>query len=192
MKTLGRYLSVAAMAVTLGSASAEAATFKIGWTGLGGYSMTGVLKFADSLLGTGVINQTQISDLSITVLLNSVAVGTRSLLADGLGTYAAEFNVNFDTTLGQFVVGGYSANPDGQQWFTDIGGSSCDTVGFASGSGGQGVCIGSFVDDSYLSVDASTLTAIRVAEVPLPASLPLLGAAVAGVAMLRRRRPREA
>lgn len=191
MTFLVKPFSTALLALGLGAASAQAATYSISWTGGGGYTMTGLLTFADSLLGTGVIDETDITDLSITIWLNNVAVGARSLLADGAGSHAATFNVNFDTNLGQFVVGGYSASETGQDWFTSVGGSECDTVGFSSGSAGQLACTnGSFADayDSYISIGESTLSATRVSEVPLPASLPLLGMAVGAVALARRRR----
>jgi hypothetical protein len=90
---------------------AEAVVFDLSWIGTSGYSLQGQLTFADSLLGTGVIHGTQIQDLTINVLLNGVSQGTASLASFDS---AIPFNLNFDTTTGQFVVGGVSLGPAGQ------------------------------------------------------------------------------
>ena len=170
-------LLATSVAVLSMSVAAQAATYAISFSGASGSSMTGTLEFDDSLMGTGVIDETDIDELSIEVFLNGVSQGSRSLIGDGLGSTASTFNLNFDTDIGQFVVGGFSAGATGQDWFTDVGGNGCDTVGFSSGSGAQGVCVnGSFIFG--VSIGSPTLSASLVSDVPLPASGAFLLAAI--------------
>jgi opacity protein-like surface antigen len=86
-----KFVALAAAAVTaLGvGSSAEAVQYDLFWTGANGYSMTGSLAFDDSLLNTGVIDESQIDELSIDMFLNGGLLGSRSPQADGLGTYAS-------------------------------------------------------------------------------------------------------
>jgi hypothetical protein len=181
-----------AAAVVLGVTGASAATYNISWTGSGGYSMAGVFAFDDALLG-GIIDETQIDELAIEVFLNGVSKGSRSLSADGFGgaTFEAAFNLNFDSAVGQFNVGGGLTSSDGQVWFAVD--NNCDTVGFSSGSSTQSVCVeGARVAASALSTSLSTLTATPVAIIPLPAALPLFLAGLAGLGFVGWRTNRRA
>lgn len=183
-------LLAATAAMVLGATGASAATYNIGWTGDGGYSMAGLLKFDDALLG-GLVNETQIDELAIEVFLNGVSQGSRSLSSDGFGTTETSFNLNFDTTDGQFVVGGGLTSDSGQSWFTAD--NICDTVGFSSGTQTQSVCVnGARVSDSALSTSLSTLTATPVEAIPLPAALPLFLAGLAGLGFVGWRTNRRA
>ncbi len=183
---------LAAFAVTAGCLTATnvaAATYNIDWTGNNGYSMTGLLSFDDALMDTGAIDETQISELSIDVMLNGVSLGTRSLTDDGPGSHASTFNLNFDTTVGQFIVGGHSLSISGQNWFTSSGGSRCDTVGFSSGAGAQGICQGFWSFSSSIPIGQPTLNAtLAMSVVPLPAGGLLLLTAMGGLGIARRRR----
>jgi len=167
--------------VCLPMAAAKAAIFDISWTGSGGYSLTGQLTFADSLLGTGVINGTQIQNLTIDVFLNGVSQGTASLASFD----AAIFNLNFNTTTDQFVVGGSATGSAGQLWNF----SSTTSVGFGSGNFQQGVSIGSSTLLGPIPVGNSTLSATLV---PLPATLPLFATGLAAIGLLGWRRKRKA
>ncbi len=177
-------------------AGASAATWDIEWTGSGGWTMTGFFTHDDALLNTGTITETQIDDLAISVFLNNALQGSRSLLGDGLGTTAAAFNFNFDTTAGAFITGGLSTGPSGQNWFTLAGGNSCDTIGFSSGSAFQGVCLnGSFLQASSIPIGSAIQDGLPTATlrdgpavIPLPAAGWLLGLALAGLGILGRRR----
>ncbi len=184
-----KMLAGAVFAAVISTGAAQAVTYDISWTGANGYSLVGELTFSDILIGTGVINETQITDLTINVLLNGVSQGVRSLVTDGLGSFASTFNVNFDTIAGQFVVGGLTTSSSGQAWFTSAGGIICDTVGFGSGNFGQSVCVGgNYVGSSGILTSQSTLTA-SLAAVPLPATgVLLLGAIGVGAFASRRRK----
>jgi hypothetical protein len=177
---LGAFLSVFSFA-----GSAEAVTFNISWTGSGGYGMTGQLTFASGLLGTGVITESQIQDLTINVLLNGVSQGTASLASFN----APQFNLNFDTTTDKFVVGDVSGGPAGQIWNFD----SATSVGFVSGSEQQLVSVNG-VEFGNIVVADSTLTATLASETPLPAGLPLFatGASAIGLLARRKRKPQAA
>ncbi|MBL1319522.1 MAG: hypothetical protein COA63_000485 [Methylophaga sp.] len=168
-------------------ANANAATYGIDWTGSAGYTLTGLLSFNDALLGTGVINETQIDDLSFEVFQGATSQGTWGFLTDGFANVALDsaFNVNFDTNIGQFVVGGLSASASGQNW-NSIAGNSCVGVGFSAGSASEGICVaGSFLGS--IPIGQSTLNATPVSAVPVPAALFLFAPALLGFFGLRRK-----
>ncbi len=187
---------------TLAATTAQAVDYKFGFTGSGGFELAGVLSFDDALQGTGIIDETQIDDLSIEVFQNGVSIGARSLSGDGLGSTAPFFNVNFDTVAEQFAVGGPSFSETGQNFFSNAG-NDCDTVGFSSGSVGQGVCVNG-VFEGFVDLASATLTAELVSvtptpplvvrpapvatPVPLPASGLLLLAGIGGLVAMRRKR----
>lgn len=182
----------AALAVAMGvSGAAQAATYALSWTGFGTYSMTGSFSFDDALLG-GVITGGDLDDLEISVFQGATLIGTRSIAVDGLGSFAGDFNFNFDSGAEAFQVGGFSGGPNGQDWFTNVGGTLCDTVGFSSGNSAQGVCVSGLGFFGSIAIESSTLVAVRQDDpepgvIPLPASLPLLLGGLGGLALLRRR-----
>lgn len=204
---MSKRLFGAALAFTsLMATGAQAVDYKFAFTGSGGYSLAGTLSFDDALQGTGLIDETQINDLSIEVFQNGASIGTRSLSVDGLGSTASAFNVNFDTVAGQFLTGGASFSGAGQNFFSDAG-NGCDTVGFSSGGLFQGVCVnGVFVGSVPLADATLTATLVTVtptpvppgggnpvvtptpAPVPLPASSWLLIAGLGALVALRRKR----
>ncbi|MDR4485926.1 MAG: hypothetical protein R3B83_00095 [Nitrospirales bacterium] len=107
MKSFTRFYLAGFLAVTSLTALpsfSHAIGFNVGWTGSGGYSMTGMFSYSDALINTGAINGSQIDTLMIDILLNGVSQGTWNL-ADGQGPGASAFNFNFNTTTETFLVG---------------------------------------------------------------------------------------
>ena len=76
IKTVIAAAALAGLAVFSNSAPSAAATYAFEWSGSGGYTMTGLLTYDDSLIGTGVINENDIDSLSIEVFLNSSSQGS--------------------------------------------------------------------------------------------------------------------
>ena len=101
---------------------ANAIGFNIDWTGTGGYTMTGMFSYDDSLIGTGPINGTDVNTFMIEGFLNGSNVGTWDFFADGLSA-GATFNFNFNATSELFLIGGGSGGPTGQLWNSDCAGT---------------------------------------------------------------------
>ena len=182
-------LTIAACLITSPMvANAVPVAYDIGWTGSGGYTMSGMFSIDDSLLGTGAIDETSVLSLMIEGFLNGVSVGTWDLFSDGLAG-SDTFNFNFDTTSETFIVGGFSASDTGQDWGVSVGGTSCTAsgFGFSSGSGAQGLCVNNtFI--GAVPISQPTLTASRKVAVPEPGILALFGAGLFGLGLMRRRR----
>jgi len=174
-----RILGALSLAVALiAPGAASAITLSLSWTGSNGYSMTGSFSYADSLIGTGIIDETSISALTIEGFDNGTSLGTWSL-ADGSDS-TDPFNFNFDTTNLTFIIGGVSGSPSGQAWNRRATG-----IGFESGDKNQILTLnGNIIADSALSVSASTLT---VTAVPVPAALYLFASGLFGIVGVARR-----
>ena len=182
-------------AVTLAAAGActgpaHAVAFDVSWTGSAGYSLTGTLVFDDALLGTGAIDESDVTSLSIAGFHNGVTIGTWDWLLDGLSA-GASFNFNFNATTETFRTGGAAASPTGQQWNTAICASTL-AFGFFSGNATQGFCLPDGSMAGMIPVANSTLLATRRIDIAEPATLALylpgLAGLGAGHAIRRRRR----
>ena len=120
---------------------AEATTQNLAWVGDNAYAMKGTFSYEHSLIGTGLIDETQINTLMIEGFQHGASVGTWHL-ADGLGGGALPFNVNFDATTNLFSVGGTTSSATGQAWNANAN----PGFGFASGNAEQGL----FLDGANL------------------------------------------
>ncbi len=174
-----RFLSTLSLAIALiAPGAASAITLSLSWVGSNGYSMTGSFSYADSLIGTGVIDEASIDTFMIEGFDNGSSLGTWSL-ADGSDS-ADPFNFNFDTTSLTFIVGGVSDSPSGQAWNRRATG-----IGFESGDKNQILTLdGAIIADSALSISASTLT---ITAVPIPAALYLFVSGLLGFVGLARK-----
>ena len=157
----------------------------ISWIGPNGYTMTGQFQYSDTLVNTGVIVGSQLTSLSIEGFLNGSEIGSWNL-ASGFAGFT--FNFNFDTTAMTFPQGGYSAGPTGQDWDDITGGSGCPNpgFGFASGSGGQGLCVNGSLVGGSTQWGIFDLQAVPSSSgVPEPATVALVG--IGSLLLLRRR-----
>ena len=190
MKSFTRFYLAGFLAITSLTALpsfSHAIGFNIGWTGSGGYSMTGMFSYSDALINTGAIDETQIDTLMIDVLLNGVSQGTWNM-ADGQGAGALAFNFNFNTTTETFLVGGLSPGLTGQRWnFMANPG-----VGFISGNSAQSVNIDGTSFGS-VSITLRRLTATRktAPPIPEPSTFLLFGTGMLGLLGYAARRKRQ-
>lgn len=123
---------------------AQAVTHNFTWVGLNGYYMTGSFSYDDSLIGTGVIDQSDIDTLQITGYRYGNPIGSWSL-ASGQGAGASTFMLHFDTNTNEFL----QCNASGCAQFWNEGGNP--GLGFFNGDTYQGLTLnGISLTDSYL------------------------------------------
>jgi hypothetical protein len=169
----------ALLALTAPADDAHAIAYDISWTGASGYSLTGQFSFNDALIGTGVIDESDLDSLTLAGFQGATAVGTWDYLVDGLSG-GAFLNFNFNTTTEMFSVGGSAASPTGQQWNVSVCGVTSFGFGFFSGTT-QGLCLDGGNPVGLILASNSTLTATQVQEMPEAAALGLFGLGLAGL-----------
>lgn len=188
---LKRFATRAAVALIAGwiATGANAASYTMSWTGGDGYSMTGSFSFSDALLGSTHVTEADLTAFEIQTFLNGGALNSWDYFSDGLSA-GASMNFNFDAVAGTFRSGDYSNTDDGQEWNTNIFETGCGTkAGFVMGNVGQGICEANNIVGVVPLLQANLPAAVlTTAAVPLPASVLLLGGALAGFGALRRRR----
>ena len=128
--------------------------------------------YNDSLIGTGPITGGQLDFFMMEVFQNTTSLGTWQPSQGGT------FNFNFNTTTGQFLVGGLSGSTTGQVW-----GLSGPSVGFASGNNGQSVGNPNPIFSSFIPIAQSTLTATVKQPISVPEPSSSLAILVAGTAV---------
>ena len=128
------------MSLATAAFPADTARFQFCWVGEGGYTMRGVIGFPSDLLGTGVINQSQVTEFRIIGFHEELAIGSWSL--DQL-TPATSWELYFDTRTLEFPTGGYSLDQSYQQWNANGRVDDCGEGGFGFNGGNlyQDVCI---------------------------------------------------
>jgi hypothetical protein len=163
---------VVLISLALSVEAAQAISFNISWTGANGYNLTGMFGYNDSLIGTGPITGGQLDFFMMEVFQNTTSLGTWQPSQGGT------FNFNFNTTTGQFLVGGLSSSTTGQLW-----GTSGPSVSFASGSSAQAVGNPNLIFSSSISTALSTLTATVKQPISVPEPSSSLAILVAGTAV---------
>jgi len=159
--------------------TASAVTYNISWFGSNGYALFGQFSYDDSIIGTGIVNESVIETFAIEGFHNGVSLGSWNL-ADGSDS-AYLFNFNFNSTTEQFIVGGISSSATGQAWNRRATG-----IGFESGDNHQVLTLnGIALDQHWMPINSqidtalSTLTAAAV--VPVPAALYLFASGLLGL-----------
>ncbi|MBF9031315.1 hypothetical protein HKCCE3408_13005 [Rhodobacterales bacterium HKCCE3408] len=144
----------AALSVLALTQPADAARFAFCWIGNSGYTMEGVIEFPDELVGTGIINETDVTHFAITGLLDGVPVGFWSL---DMLTPETTWELYFDTVKLEFPTGGSSFQNSYQAWNANGRVDDCGPGGFGFNGGNlyQDVCIdNTWITDS--SIEPST------------------------------------
>lgn len=152
-----RFIPMTIAAIGL-AAPAEAARFQFCWIGGAGYTMEGIIEFPDALLGTGIINETQVTEFRIYGFHNGMPVGSWTL---DQRTAQTTWTLSFDTTKLEFPTGGERLLNRYQAWNANGAVNDCgeNGFGFNAGNWAQDVCI----DNTYIEVSSIDR------DTPLPA-----------------------
>ena len=171
MKRMG-WISIALLLVSTG-ANANTIKYNFSWSGTSGYSMTGYFTYLSASAVDGAIRDTEVTSLFFEGFLNDVSIGTNSTART-----LANFNFNFNSTTGQFFLGGTASGLTGQNWNPQGTG-----LGFIAGGTGSTLSL----NGPYrgFSNNPSNLTATLA--VPEPGTLALLGIGLLSLGLIRRR-----
>lgn len=140
MLNMTRPLAFALCLLTAQTAqSSETARFQFCWVGNGGFTMRGVIGFPVELLGTGIINETQVTEFRIVGLEDDVPFGSWSMKEMTPNT---SWELYFNTSTLEFPTGGYSSLQSYQQWNANGQVDNCGPGGFGFNGGNlyQDVC----------------------------------------------------
>jgi len=139
-----------ALSLATTAQAADTARFQFCWVGEGGYTMRGMIGFPSELLGTGIINQSHVTEFRIVGFRDDLPVGSWSL--DQL-TPTTSWELYFDTRTLEFPTGGYSTEQSYQQWNANGQVNDCGPGGFGFNGGNlyQDVCIdNTWITDSSI------------------------------------------
>ncbi|MEM7724296.1 MAG: hypothetical protein AAF376_18275 [Pseudomonadota bacterium] len=166
--------ALAFLTALIAAGPAQAATFHFCWIGGAGYTMRGEITFPDSLLGTGLITQDDVTDFRIMGFHDGIPIGAWSLARLKPHT---TWVLSFDTNTLAFPMGGIRSENSYQAWNANGRVNDCGVGGFGfnGGNWAQDVCI----DNTYIevsSIDPNTpLQAFPLnTEVSCEATLPMM------------------
>jgi hypothetical protein len=132
----------------------HAAQFQFCWVGANGYTMEGRIGFPDSLQGTGLITEAEVTSFQIIGRIDGVAIGSWNL-ADL--TPRTSWRLRFDTDRLQFPTGGIDAQNSYQEWNANGQVNNCGAVegfGWNGGNYAQDVCIDNvWIEESSIDPD---------------------------------------
>ena len=151
-----------------------AADFEFCWIGNGGYVMSGRMTVPDQSLTRAVVTESDVTAFSISGTRNGAPIGSWSL-SDATAT--TSWNLNFDPVAMEFLTGGYSTTPNGQQWNANGAVNDCGASGFGfnSGGGGQDVCVKNIYRTESIIDAATPFPVYPLGTGPTCSSAPLLG-----------------
>ena len=88
---LRRFATRAAVALIAGwiATGANAASYTMSWSGIGGFSMTGSFSFSDALLGSTHVTEADLTAFEIQTFLNGGALNSWDYFNDGLSAGAS-------------------------------------------------------------------------------------------------------
>lgn len=124
-------------AVTGRAAASE--IYRFTWRGADQYRVEGAFQLREDV-DQPIAREEDLRCFEIRGYRGDTAVGAWGL---GLLTPETAWRFGFDRAAGEFLVGGLSYGPNGQQWNMFGDGAGCGTGGFGfnAGSAGQDVCV---------------------------------------------------
>ena len=159
-------------------ANAALVQYDIFWEGGTSHTMTGYFRFDESLVGTGWIDESDVSILSIEGFDHQ---------SNSIGTFVGiPFLFGFNTDTEEFATGHALGQPLDQDWNRGCGGPRCVGLGFTAGDNHQLILDDALVSQSVIPWENATFIATRSA-VPIPAAFWLFGSALGLLGWMRRR-----
>jgi len=187
-----KFFAAAAAAAFVSTASAQAATFKVEFSGTNGSQFANGQWFWDSAAVGASSDQTNVTlaDTGISGFSATIGFGTTSESFDTI-SFASGFSAgSFDLSL----TNGTSDIVNAGTCLQDAGGNGACPWGnpsailFVNGNGSIGFVLNGVGANVPVSYEVSKV----IAPIPLPAGAPLLLTGIAGFAWLRRRKAKQA
>jgi hypothetical protein len=165
-----------------GQANAAVETWNLSWQGDDGYSMSGSFSYDTASAGDNLIQESELTSMTVSFFDPSNALLKTYNKAD-----QPQLNFNFETNTGLVRQSGFPFDDFNFYAGADDPGGYVLVISNTCGSGktffeGFGTC-----DEGILDTNGTVIATRAVIVVPEPGSLALFGAALAGLAVVRRR-----